>query len=117
MEPQYTSFSGKDTLVGWTVRQIRNCGTHIVDNGSQPAAQTLDYSASTTTIVFPIADIFSSFIDEADCGTVTCSLKNNDCVSPYMPSSDNEITIDGSTFAVTLKRNIQAGYGPTTICV
>ena len=104
-------------MVGWTVRQIRNCETHIVDNGSEPSSQTLDYSASTTTSVFPITDIFSAFIDEADCGIVTCSLKNEGCASPYTPSSDDEITIDGSTFAVTLKRNIEAGYGPTTICV
>jgi hypothetical protein len=30
--------------------------------------------------------------------------------------NNDEITIDDS-YAITIKRNIAAGYGPTTICV
>ena len=40
------------------------------------------------------------------------------CGSPYTQSGDSSaITMDGTSYAVTLKRNIQAGYGPINVCV
>ena len=105
-------------MVGFGVRQSRNCATQIVVNtGSQPAAQTLVYSATTTTEVIPITDFFTSFLDEADCGAVTCLIKENGCGSNYSPDTDTSISMNTGTFAVTLKRNIQAGYGPIVVCV
>ena len=92
----------------------------IVDNGAQPNAQTLDYDAATPTLVFPITDFFSSFIDTGtdDCGAVTCDLKVNGCGSSYTQTDHSSaITMDGTSYAVTIKRNIQAGYGPVTVCV
>jgi len=50
---------------------------------SQPGIQQLDYSSTTTTKVIQITEIFSSFIDEADCGTVTCELRAAGCVASY----------------------------------
>ena len=89
----------------------------ILDNGSRPGAQILDFSTTSTTQVFPITDFFSEFRDEADCGVVTCTLMTNNCYSVYNQALySSAITIDSTTFTITLKRDVTAGWD-TSICI
>jgi hypothetical protein len=104
-------------LVGFSIRQSRQCSTQILDNGARPAAQILDFSTTTTTQVFPITDFFTEFRDEADCGAVTCTLRTNHCALPYSQTLySSAITIDSTTFTITLKRDVTAGWD-TSICI
>lgn len=92
----------------------------IVDNASQPGAQNLDYNAATPTVVIPITDFFSEFLGTAtdECGAVTCNLVVNSCTTPYDQASNfGALTMDPTSYAVTIKRNIQAGYGPIGFCL
>jgi len=103
----------RTNFVNYSVRQVRNCATHMPNAASQPGTQILDYSATTTTKVIPITDIFSSFIDEADCGTVTCVLRYAGCVTAF----SNANVVIGGSFDITIKRNVVAGHGQFDICV
>ena len=51
----------------------------------------------------------------SDCGTPSCSIKKAGCTAAYTATS-GEISIDAN-FAVTIKRNIANGHGPTKICI
>ena len=85
-----------------------------MDNVAQPTGTAKDlvwnYDTSSTTHVVPITDIWSSFLDESDCGTVTCDLVRTGTTNAYNSNSDNEVTMDGTTFAITIKKNVAAGY-------
>jgi hypothetical protein len=66
-------------------------------------------------VVIPITNIYSSFIDEADCGNVSCAIKAAGCRSAFKPKN-GEITMDSSSFAITLKQNIEAGF-KASVCI
>ena len=89
-------------------------------SASWPATTlVLDYSASTTTSVVQIANIYT-FTDASDCGAVTCTLKDSTaCTAAPSPAiTGNAITIaTAGDQAITMKRNIVAGYGPIVVCI
>ena len=76
----------------------------------------LAYDSVTLKKVIPITDIYSQFIDATaepvGCGVVTCDLWHwSSNVAYNSNSANNEITIDGSTFAVSVRQDLAAGYG------
>ena len=54
-----------------------------------------------------------SFIDEKDCGEVTCSLKDDTCKGDFKPS--NDVLIKDKS--VVLTTNNKDGYGPLSTCL
>jgi hypothetical protein len=57
---------------------------------------------------------FFSYSDTADCGALTCELKATGCSDAW--SDTSYVSMDASTYAVSVKQNIEAGY-VKTLCV
>jgi len=98
-------------MVGWSVRQSRDCSTYIANAAGQPpATQLLAYDSSTATQIFTHASIFTT-LEEADCGVTTCALYvgGGSCNVAYT-AVNNVVIMDPTSYNIIAKRNVVAGY-------
>ena len=92
----------------------------MVAAASQPATTTLiQYDSTTTNSVVQISGVYT-IADTTDCGAVTCTLKDSTACSaaPTPTITNNAITIaSAGDQAITMKKNVLAGYGPIVVCI
>ena len=60
------------------------------------------------------ASNFFTYTDAADCGALTCELKATGCSNAWSDTSN--VVMDASTYAVSVKQNVDAGQ-VKTLCV
>lgn len=98
-----------------SIRLIRNCKTHIqnVTNMANGILAPI-HPGSYTHLSVKMSEMYN-FIDEYDCGEVTCGLFEVDCTTAYAPEHVTMSTAHPD-FTITAYVNVYKGYNYTA-CV
>ena len=90
------------------VKQTKDCSTStmtsVVNNVS------VNYGSSSSLLAltaYATPSNFFTYSDTADCGALTCELKATGCTNAWSDTSD--VSMDSSTYAVSVKQNVEAG--------
>jgi len=94
------------------VRLIRNCKTHIQLVTNPLSGIVAPIRANVNSVDITMSSFFN-FIDEYDCGTVTCGLYENDCTTLFT-SRNVSMSPTWPDYAITPLYNVYLGYNYTT---
>lgn len=97
------------------VKQTKDCSTSTLTDVASDVS--IDYGASSSLLAlsgYAAASNFFTYADTTDCGALTCELKAAGCSSSWSDTSD--VSMDASTYAVSVKQNEAAGQ-VKTLCV
>jgi len=100
------------------VRMIRNCATHIqnVTTGVRPTGilapnyPTYDYNISVN-----MTELWT-FIDESDCGKVTCGLYESDCSTVFNKRNVTVSTVH-PFFTISAAARVYEDYSYSNLCI
>jgi len=97
------------------VKQTKDCSTSTLTDVVSDVS--IDYGSSSSMLAlssYAAASNFFTYADATDCGALTCELKATGCSNAWADTTD--VSMDGSTYAVSAKQNVAAGQ-VKTLCV
>ena len=94
-------------------RQIRNCKTHIQAVPNQLSGIVAPIYPGQINNIQTNMSSFFNFIDESDCGIVTCKLLENDCTTLFSQRNVSMSNVHPD-FTITAESNVYRGYNYST---
>jgi hypothetical protein len=97
------------------VKQTKDCSTSTLTDVTSNVS--VDFGSSTSMLAlgsYATASNFFTYADTDDCGALTCELKAAGCTDAW--ADTDHVTMDSSTYAVSVKQDTDGGY-VKTLCV